>query len=481
MSKARNHVQDLRGACRLAIEATKGVTGLVEAMHHAIAGGPAMLGRPLEGATRLLTAPVYGSIRAVADVVGASIDVALSQLEPLVGELPSRPEQEAVLAALNGVLGDYLDETENPLAIEMKFRHDGKRLVLETGALQTALPHAGGKLLVLVHGSSLSDLQWNRRGHDHGAALARDLGYTPIYLHYNSGLHVSTNGRAFAARLEDLVTEWPTPLDELVILAHSMGGLVARSACHYGVLAHYTWPRVLQKLIFLGSPHHGAPLERAGNWVDLLLGLTRYSAPLARLGQIRSAGVTDLRFGNVLDEHWEGRDRFEHGRDRRTALALPAGVECYAISGTTASQPCAKLPSDGLVPVDSALGRCERAELTLGFPDTHQWIAFGTGHLDLLDKPEVYAKIKSWLDAASTVTRSEGETTAGSAVDDALKAGLVVSHELEKDDADPSPDDGALGRPTASGTPAAFASVASRSELHGSDCPRSHRSRGSAR
>jgi hypothetical protein len=397
MSRARQTVEDLRGAARLAIEATRGITDLVEAMHHTIGGGPALLGRPLEGPTRMLTAPVYGGIRAVTDIVGSGIDGALARLTPLVDAIPSRPEHEALVAAINGVLGDYLAETKNPLAIEMQLRRDGRRLVLEQEALRSALPDAGRKLLVLVHGSSMCDLQWNRGGHDHGAALARDLGFTPVYLQYNSGLHISTNGRTFAALLEELVGAWPTEVDELVILAHSMGGLVARSACHHGELAHHAWRRKLGTLICLGSPHHGAPLERAGNWVDALLGLTRYSAPLARLGQIRSAGVTDMRFGNVLDEDWEGRGRFDYGRDRRTALPLPAGVACYAIAATTGLEPRHRLPGDGLVPVDSALGRSARSELTLRFPDTHVSIAFGTGHLDLLDAPEVYATIARWL------------------------------------------------------------------------------------
>jgi hypothetical protein len=52
---------------------------------------------------------------------------------------------------------------------------------------------------------------------------------------------------------------------------------------------------------------------------------------------------------------------------------------------------------DGLVPVDSALGRHAKPELTLGFPAAHQWIARGMDHLDLLSRPEVYATIRSWL------------------------------------------------------------------------------------
>jgi pimeloyl-ACP methyl ester carboxylesterase len=393
----RNHVDDLRGATRLAVGAAKGVVDLVRAMHHTIGGGPDVLGRPLEGPLRVLTAPVYGSIHAVTDLVGAGIDLALGQLSPLLGESAPGPEREAVLAVLNGVLGDYLEGTNNPLAIEMRLRKGGRPLVLEKQALRAAVPAAGSKLLVLVHGSSMSDVQWNRRGRDPGAALASALELSTLYLNYNSGLHVSTNGRAFAELLEQLVAEWPVPVEELVLLGHSMGGLVSRSACHYGELAGHAWRPRLGKLISVGSPHHGAPLERGGNWIDAMLGLSRYSAPLARLGQIRSAGVTDLRFGNVLDEDWQGRDRFESGADPRTPLPLPAGVDCYAIAGTTAPTPGDKLPGDGLVPVDSALGRADRPELSLAFSATHQWIAFGTGHIDLVDRPEVCAQLESWL------------------------------------------------------------------------------------
>jgi hypothetical protein len=397
MAKSRTLVDELRGATKLAVEATRGVTDLVEAMHHTIAGGPVAIGRPLEGVARVLTAPVYGSIRGVTALVGASLDLALAQLAPLLGEGAPGPEREAVLAAVNGVLGDYLAESGNPLAIEMRFRSGGVPLTLEREALRAAFPGAGGKVLVLVHGSSMNDRQWARGGHDHGAALARDLGYAPVYLHYNSGLHVSSNGRAFAALLEELVSAWPVPITDLVILAHSMGGLVSRSACHAAEDAGLAWRAKLRALVFLGTPHHGAPLERGGNWIDVLLGVSRYSAPLARLGKIRSAGVTDMRFGNVLDEDWDGRDRFARGGDCRSPLPLPAGVECYTIAGTTATAPRAKLPSDGLVPVDSALGRCGRPELSLAFPESHQLIAFGTGHLDLLDRPDVYARMEAWL------------------------------------------------------------------------------------
>jgi hypothetical protein len=318
----------------------------------------------------------------------------------LLKEKRSTPEREAMLAALNGVIGDYLAATDNPLAISMRLRLKGRPLTLEMPALAAAIPHPGRKLLVLVHGLCMSDRQWTRKGHNHGTALARDLGYTVIHLHYNGGLHISTNGRAFAGLIEDLLKQWPAPLDEFAILAHSLGGLVSRSAYHYGTAAGHRWPRRLGRLIFLGTPHHGAPLERVGNWVDATLELSPYASPLARLGKIRSAGITDLRYGNLLDEDWEGRDRFEPSGDQRRPVPLPTRVRCYAIAATTGREcagPGDGLPGDGMVPMDSALGRHHEPRLSLSFAKTRQWIGYGMNHWDLLNKPAVYEQIARWL------------------------------------------------------------------------------------
>jgi pimeloyl-ACP methyl ester carboxylesterase len=203
-----------------------------------------------------------------------------------------------------------------------------------------------------------------------------------------------------AEQLETLVRLWPVPLTELVLIGHSMGGLVARSACHYGALARHEWPRRVDKLVFLGTPHHGAPLERGGNWVDALLGVSKYSAPLARIGKIRSAGITDLRFGNLVDEDWQRSDRFARSGDRRVAVPLPQGVACYAIAATMAKKAGdlpGRLLGDGIVPLASALGRHANPRLVLQFDASRQWVAHGTSHLDLLSRTEVYAQIKRWL------------------------------------------------------------------------------------
>lgn len=405
MSHRRKHAEDLRGAARLAVAATRGVVGIVEEMHRVIGSGPGWLGRPLALPTELVTSMSYGAVSRVAAGVGVALDQSLAALAPLLGSSQQGQPRETAQAVLGGVLGDFLEQTGNPLAIEMSLRRGGRALPLEAEALRAQLPEAvregrggaGGKLLVLVHGLCMNDLLWRRRNHDHGEVLARELGATPVYLHYNSGLHISQNGERFAALLEQLVAAWPQPVEEIVLLGHSMGGLVARSACRAAEIAGHAWRRQLRTLVCLGSPHHGAPLERGGSWVDVLLGVFAPSRPLARLGQLRSAGITDLRYGNVLEEHWRGRDRFDFGTDERTPLPLPSDVRCYAIAARLARRPGARAIGDGLVPVDSALGRHEQAALTLAFPVEHQRLIERAGHLDLLDHPEVTAALRQWL------------------------------------------------------------------------------------
>ena len=371
------------------------MTGVVEAMHLNIANTAdvANIARPARRATNGITRLVYGSIRGITRLVGGGLDAVLARTAARLGEGSSTPGREALLAALNGVLGDHLAASGNPLAIPMRLRRDGQPLDA------AALSRPSGKVAVLAHGLCMNDLQWNRNGHDHGAALARDLGYTPVYLHYNSGLHVSTNGREFAGLLESLVRQWPVPVDEIVILGHSMGGLVARSACHYGRLEGHDWPRLLKRLVFLGTPHHGSPLERGGNWVDAVLGTTPYTVPLARLGKIRSAGITDQRHGNLLDEDWAGRDRFERSGDPRRPVPLPEGVECYAMAAKAREGLGGSWPGDGFVPADSALGHHEEPVLSLSLPESRRWVLHGTHHFDLLGQTEAYEKIREWLAA----------------------------------------------------------------------------------
>lgn len=403
--KAHIRPADIRGYSRLAIDATLGLTRLVETMHHNIARTPGPLGTYTQEPTRGITGLVYRTIQGTARLVGSGIDALLGQLIPHLEQEPtaSSDRREAVLAVLNGVLGDHLAASANPLAIPLQLRRDAQPLVLTTEGLTAGIPAPTGRILLLVHGLCMNDLRWRRHGcngHDHGAALAAAGGYTPLYLHYNSGEHVSQNGRALADMLELLLQAWPVPVEKLAIIGHSMGGLLARSAWHYGELAGHAWLKHLRQLVFLGTPHHGAPLERGGNWANVILELSPYTAALARLAKIRSAGITDLRHGSILDEDWKHGDRFAHAESKKCTMSLPQGVQCFAMgaslskAGGDIKKP---LRGDGLVPLQSALGRHKDGGRSLNFPDSQQWIGYGMNHMDLLDDAKVYEQLRKWL------------------------------------------------------------------------------------
>ena len=394
-------LQDLQGLARLGFDATIAVTNLVENMHQTIASRAGILGPGQDLPTRGITGLVYRMVRGTTRVAGLGVDHLTSLLnQGLESSGQSSPEREAVIAAMCGVWGDHLAETHNPLAIQMAFRLQGQPLSLSRAEVQQRIAHPRTRLLVLVHGLCMNDLQWQRKGHNHGEALGNALGMTPLYWHYNTGLHVSQNGEMFSRALQTLVDQWAVPLEELVIIGHSMGGLVARSACHHAELAGLHWLATLRRLVCLGTPHHGAPLERGGQLIDSFLGKSPYLAPFARLGKGRSAGISDLRFGNVQEADWSAHRKHDQTVDERLPTPLPMAVQTYLVAAVQAQRLDDARNAwigDGLVPLASALGEHESAAMSLLVPDSHKLVVTSANHWDLLNHAEVYQQLLNWL------------------------------------------------------------------------------------
>ena len=405
---------DLQSTSKLVIDAVVGITDIVEDMHRTIASLAPPIGAAKTGRTGGITGFVYRSVRGVTQAVGAALDAGLGQLAPLLDRAVLPPVgRDAALSALNGVLGDYLKASASPLAIPMQWRRGGSGIegaaifssdIAPYGAVSTSAGSKSAdsaregsprgekgqrKLLVLIHGLCMNDRQWLREGHDHGAALAAELGYTPIYVRYNSGLSVASNGQQLADMLETLFEGSKAAPIDITLLGHSMGGLLARSALQHGQASAQRWVTQCSALVCLGTPHLGAPLERAGHTLDRLLGVSPYSAPFARLGMRRSAGIQDLRHGHITS-----------GAALNAELIAPDGIKMYLVAGSkqaadkTASK---RAPSDGLVPVNSALGRHADPTHSLQVPDARCAVVYGHDHFDLLSSAEVYAHLKRWL------------------------------------------------------------------------------------
>lgn len=404
----RSPLSDWRGAVRLATDATTGLTDLVEAVHGRVLRPPGLRTPAPADRAGGLTGVVYRSVRAVQRGVGRGLEGVLAALD-VPGVLPrgGRPSarRDAIVSALNGVIGDRLEASGNPLAIRAALKRRGQPLVLDgqgpRDALRDAMPDAGPDVLVLVHGLCMGDAQWRRQGLEHGAALEAALGFTAVHAHLNTGRAVHENGRDLARMVEALLNAWPVTPRRLVLLGYSQGGLVARSALHQAREQGLSWPARLSDLVFLGTPHLGAPLERIGAWIDSGLGLAPYAAPLARLTRVRSAGITDLRQGCW----WSTGTEPGPGPGPGPSL-WPAGLRCHALAASTAAGPHAQAaprrrawPGDGLVPLSSALGQHRDPARALPISDDQRWIGWGLNHLDLLSAPAVQARLQEVLAA----------------------------------------------------------------------------------
>jgi len=400
MSKKTKTDTELQGLTHLIMDATIGATDLVEDMHKQIVHPPFLPSTIIQKMITSIASITYQNIKWSTVIIGSSLHKILKQLTPVIGKIKASDKKEVILSVLNGVIGDYLEEKENPLKITMQFRHQSKAIPPDNESIRAAYPNINGKILLMVHGSCMSDLQWTRKKHNHGKIVAEELQKTLIYLNYNSGIHISSNGKNLNDLLEELVKNWPVPIEELVIIAHSMGGLVSRSALYYGEQNQKNWTKHLKKIVFLGTPHHGSYVERTGSYLDLILESIPYAKPFARLGKIRSAGVTDLRYGNLIDEDWKNDDRFDMKKDKRQNIQLSEQIEFYSIAAVIGNETASlstQILGDTLVDVKSALGQHKNPARNLSFKKENIWISFDSNHLDLLNNLKILDKLKVWL------------------------------------------------------------------------------------
>ena len=402
---------DIRAVIRLAADATLGVGNIVEEAHQTVLSTLGLPHGESQKQTRGLTGAVYKIIRGITKLVATSVDTSLTAVEPIfekteINQADAR-ERKAILAVLNGIVGDRLGEAENPLAINMHMYWQGKEIDFSKKLPKTA---ATAKVVLLVHGLCVDENIWHASSANQttlsktemASRLEGELGYSVLYLRYNTGLHISENGTELAILLENLLDAWPVQIQELSLIGYSMGGLVLRSACHVAFEQQTRWSTLLKKMVFLATPHHGSPLERAGTWIDMILGSNRFSLPYKKLTKLRSVGINDLRYGNLLEADWARKGKRETLADKRSPVALPSGVICYALAATMAAKRSKlndRLVGDGLVPLRSALGKHDDPEKNLHFDASAQTIVYRLNHMEVPTNPLVARHVLNWLSA----------------------------------------------------------------------------------
>jgi pimeloyl-ACP methyl ester carboxylesterase len=387
---------EVKAAGELAGEALSGAAGIVGDIHRGVSqrvfgmlgpvAAPVRLAH--DGIASVVNASVRTGMRAVPSGGGRALALTAPRNAP---SLADDPRGALALSALNGMWGDRIERDHAALALGMDLRHAGD---------ETA------RVAVFVHGLCETDTAWALGGGPtYGERLREDLGHTPVYARYNTGRHISDNGRALAAALEALVGGWPVEIEELVLVGHSMGGLVARSACHYGECDGLAWTGCLRHVVSLGSPHLGAPLERAAARGSHLLTRLPETAPLARLLTVRSAGVKDLRYGACLEEDWKDVDPDEWGPDRCADFPFLPCATYYYVGATIARDKdgrLGRLIGDALVQFPSASG--DGPLRKLAFEIDHGLHLGGVNHLQLLNHPRVYDRLLGWLQSAPALT-----------------------------------------------------------------------------
>ena len=427
----------LQGGANLVFDSVDEVTHIAEGMYRNIAAFSWPLGKAPEGPAPGIAGFVYSSIRKVNNITRHATGWALGGLSPSLDRtlLPG-PHREAAISALNGVCGDHLARSGNALAIPMRLRvfippsitgeessSEGIPAEIRTAertsfanlfevekrpveiyprpeALAEKSFSPGRRLLILVHGLSMNDREWTSNQRNHAQALAEKYGYTPVYVLYNSGRNISTNGRELCQQLTGLLDKWPAPVDSITFIGFSMGGLLTRSAMQIAQDDGHAWLGKVDKAAYVGTPHHGAVMERGGFWLQKSLTYSPYTVPLSALGRIRSDGITDLRHGNVCDADWQHHDEHEDHADRRQPVPLADGVKHYAIAATLSGGPgerLGKLLGDGLVHPSSATGRHKHQDFNLAFPTGHTKIIYGLGHLAMLHDARVLEQLSEWL------------------------------------------------------------------------------------
>lgn len=361
----------------LAMRSAQELTDLVAEVHSTITDLPSPLNKTHQAQAGRAPLPyrmVSGSFALLARFSRGLIsrETEFDQLNALRGH-----------AALNGVCGDKLEAWSSPLALSMSLRSAQGSVLDPAKWAQTA---ATGHVLFL-HGLCHNDQEWQQSAnHQVFVEELKAAGYNIAWLRYNTGRAIHANGSMLADLLSRHFSDSGTPI---WLIGHSMGGLLIRSACHHATQNDHGWIKRLSHAAYLGSPHLGAPWEVAGNHLNNILGITPYTRPFMRLGNIRSTGIRDLRVAHITAD--------------QTMPQLPPEVNHLLLATAWSELHTDNFIGDGIVPVSSALAQSPNGDV-LSAPKLKRVLLNDINHIAILNDARVYTELRNWLSLSTQIS-----------------------------------------------------------------------------
>lgn len=317
-----------------------------------------------------------------------------------------KDDSHHMVPIINGLMGDNMAEKGSNVLVNLSFRYKSRDIEVDDLKKYYNFSEYDGKIILFIHGLMNDESIWQSDFTDTkkrlGTALEVQDDAVCLYIRYNTGLHISENGRAVNNLLQQFVEKYSNEVRELIIISHSMGGLVTRSAGYYADIQGLKWITLLKKVFLIGVPNEGSYLARVAYLTQYFfrkIDITQNDS-IAKFFDIRSNGIKDLSFGYLVDEDWQNA---EDGKIRNVNVTIVTPlpkVKYYLIAGAVLDEQgrgrIFTFFGDGLVEKESALSRLFKNN-SLKSGKVEMKLFNGENHLTLLESKKVHEYVLSCL------------------------------------------------------------------------------------
>jgi len=344
-------------------------------------------------------------------------------------------------AGMSGLLGASLPK-ELHYPERMQFQYQGRQSTPNEIARVYLEQPERKDIVFFIHGLMYDETCWHASGFNMTEAFEGDFSIFPVHVRYNTGLHISENGSELAHLMEELFRNIRDFAGDWHIVAHSMGGLVSRSALHQAEKAGMGFTKCIDRVFLLCTPNRGAPLEKGAQLARQILKAVPYplqytaqglrivfdnirlkeQVPLSPIGELmeiyihripalylnlaanildmRSEGIRDLRHGYLLREEWEKEEEWGGLQSNKVPVPPLPGARYYAVAGSLSKETSETDPSplsmDGMISAASAANIGKDDELRFLENNRYRQLP-GVNHFVMPFSREVYAVLSEWL------------------------------------------------------------------------------------